>query len=102
MDKEEPAPPSKGKLEWCKGFLHKRKGERKSVLSPCQEPKEPPVILLGGLPQGSGLSPSAYYKLLGNKGIDIPPVKLLQFDFRDLAKETKEADSNEEMIRLLK
>ncbi len=48
------------------------------------------------------MSPSAYYKLLGSKGIGVPPVKLLQFDFKDLTKEPKEADSNKETIRLLK
>ncbi len=44
------------------------------------------------------MSPSSCCKLLGSKGT----VKLLQFDFKDLAKEAKEVDSDEETIRLLK
>jgi hypothetical protein len=49
-----------------------------------------------------GSSLSAFCKLLGSKGIGVPPVKLLQFDFNDLAKEAEKADSNKETIRLLK
>jgi hypothetical protein len=60
--------------------------------------KEPPIILLGGFPQGLGSSPSSCCKLLGSKGV----VKLFQFDFKDLAKEAKEADNNKESIWLLK
>jgi hypothetical protein len=60
--------------------------------------KEPPIISQGGFPQGLGLSPSSCCKLLGSKRM----VKLLQFDFKDLAKEAEEADSNKETIWLLK
>jgi hypothetical protein len=68
----------KSKLKWQKGFLNESKGKGKTVPSPCQGPKEPPLILQGGFPQGSGLSPSAFCKLLGSKGIGVPPVKLLK------------------------
>ncbi len=44
------------------------------------------------------MSPTSCCKLLGSKGT----AKLLQFNFNDLAKEAKEADSNEDTIRLLK
>jgi hypothetical protein len=102
MDKKVSASSLKSKLKWQEGFLNESKGKGKTVPSPCQGPKEPPVISQGGFPQGLGLSPSAFYKLLGSKGIGLPPLKLLQFDFKDLEKETEEADSNEETIWLLK
>jgi hypothetical protein len=102
MDKKVSASSPKSKLKWQKGNLNKSKGKGKTIPSPCQGPKEPPIILQGGFPQGSGSSPSAICKLLGNKGIGVPPVKLLQFDFKDLAKEAKEANSNKETIWLLK
>jgi hypothetical protein len=102
MDKKISTSSPKSKLKWQKGFLNKSKGKQKTIPSPCQGPKDPPVILQGGFPQGLGSSPSAFCKLLGSKGIGIPPVKLLQFDFKDLAKEAEEADSIEETIWLLK
>jgi hypothetical protein len=62
----------------------------------------------GGLPQGLGLSTSVYYKLLESKGIAVPPVTLLQVNFKALAKEAKEVDNNDkdapikDYIKLLK
>jgi hypothetical protein len=98
MDKKESASSPKSKLQWRKGFLHDSKGKGKTILSPYQGIEEPPIILQGGFPQGLGLSPSSRCKLLGSKGM----VKILQFDFKDLAKEAEEVDSNEETIWFLK
>jgi hypothetical protein len=62
----------------------------------------------GGLPQGLGLSPSVYYKLLESKGIAVPPVTLLQVNFKAIAKEAEDVDNNnedmpiEDYIELLK
>ncbi len=98
MDKKEPAASPKSKLQWRKGFLHDSKGKGKTILSPNHGIKEPLIILQEGFPQGLGSSPSFCCKLLGSKGT----VKLLQFDFKDLAKEVEEADSKEETIWLLK
>jgi hypothetical protein len=72
--------------------------KKNAVLSPNQGIEEPPIISQEGFPQGSGLSPSSHCKLLGSKGT----VKPFQLDFKDLAKESKEADSNEETIWFLK
>jgi hypothetical protein len=107
MDKKEPASSTKSKLEWRKGFLHEGKGKG-TVPSLHQEREEPPVTMQGGLPQGSGLSPSVYYKLLESKGIAFPLVTLLQVNFEAIVKEAKEADDNnkdmpiEDYIELLK
>jgi hypothetical protein len=72
--------------------------KKNDVLSPDQRIKEPPIISQGGFPQDSGSSPSFCCKFLGSKGT----VKLLQFDFKDLAKEAEEVESNKETIWLLK
>jgi hypothetical protein len=107
MDKKEPASSTKSKLEWHKGFLHEGKGKG-TVPSLHQEHKEPPVAAQGGLPQGSGLSPLVYYKLLESKGIAVPPVTLLQVNFKAIAKEAKKVEDNNEdtpikdYIKLLK
>jgi hypothetical protein len=95
MDKKEPTSSTKSNLEWHKGFLHEDKGKG-SVPSLRQEHKEPPVTTQGGLPQGLGLSPSVYKKLLESKGIAVLPVMLLQVNFKAIAKEAKEADDNDE------
>ncbi len=95
MDKKEPASSTKSKIEWRKGFLHEGKGKG-TVPSLHQEQKEPPITMQGGLPQGLGLSPSVYYKLLESKEIAVLPVTLLQVNFKGLAKEAKEADNNDE------
>jgi hypothetical protein len=102
MDKKISASSPKSKLKWQKGFHNESKGKQKTIPRPCQGPNDPPVILQGGFPQGLGSSPSAFCKLRGSKGIGVTPVKLLQFDFKDLVKEAKEADSNKETIGLLK
>jgi hypothetical protein len=93
MDKKEPASSTKSKLEWRKGFLHEGKGKG-TVPSLRQEHEEPPITTQGGLPQGSGLSPSVYYKLLESKGIAVLPVTLLQVNFEAITKEAKEAEDN--------
>jgi hypothetical protein len=107
MDKKEPASSTKSKLEWRKGFLHEGKGKG-TVPSLRQEHEEPPITTQGGLPQGSGLSPSVYYKLLVSKGIAVPPVMLLQVNFGAIANKAEEADNNnkdahiEDYIKLFK
>ncbi len=50
------------------------------------------------MPQGLGLSPSVYYKLLESKGIAVPPVTLPQVIFEAIPKEAKKADDNDEDV----
>jgi hypothetical protein len=50
--------------------------------------------------QGSGSSPTPYYKVLGSSGIN--GAKLLKVNFKDLVKEDEEADNNKDTGRLLK
>jgi hypothetical protein len=82
MDKKEPASSSNSNLNWKKGFLNESKG---------QGSKETLFTLKGGLPQGSGVSPSAYYKLLESK-----LVTYLLRNFEALAKEAKEVENSED------
>jgi hypothetical protein len=85
MEQKDTPLPTRKKLEWRKGFL-KSKGADES-----------PDTKQGGVPQGSdapgpqgsGTSPSAFYKVVGKrKGQDSPT--LLQFNFEALKKEVEE------------
>ncbi len=83
-------------LKRAKENVHQSGKELKESFTSNYKPREDG----GQSSQGSGSSPTPYYKVLGSSGIN--RAKLLKVNFKDLVKEDKEADNDEDTGRLLK